>query len=82
MGNDICPKNDRERIMEILESEVKEYDEYLRGEVYGYKIKDRNGNEIDSLFGIIGRDWAIKEATSHVNYLMKHEPQQLELISI
>jgi hypothetical protein len=37
-----------------LEAEVKIYDQYLRGDVYGFKIEDLDGNEIDSGWGLYG----------------------------
>ncbi len=38
---------------EILKSEVKLYDHYLTGEVYGYRLFERD-TEIDSCWGFIG----------------------------
>lgn len=48
-----------EKTKEILESEVKVYNDYIMGNVYGYVVK-RNGVEIDSCWGFIG-DWDGKE---------------------
>lgn len=39
------------RVIEILEQEVKTYDQYLRGKVYGYEIKDADGEHLDSCWG-------------------------------
>jgi hypothetical protein len=41
---------------EMLNSEVEEYDKYLTGEVYGYVLSDRFGNETDSCWGFFGSD--------------------------
>ena len=40
----------RKRVLEILKSEVKIYDAYISGEVYGYQIEN-NGDIIDSCWG-------------------------------
>ena len=37
-----------------LESEVKEYDQYLTGDVWGYIIEDEDGDHIDSCWGFYG----------------------------
>ena len=41
-------------------AEVKEYDYYLRGEVYGYELLNPEGDEIDSCWGYYG-DESIQE---------------------
>jgi hypothetical protein len=43
-----------------LIGEVKTYDDYLTGNVYGYKVIDEQGNEEDSCWGYYGED-SIKE---------------------
>jgi hypothetical protein len=39
-----------------IESEIEVYNQYLNGEVYGYVLKDKDGEEIDSCFGFFGYD--------------------------
>lgn len=46
-------KSDAE-IEEMLKSEIKAYDQFITGEVYGFQIEDKNGNEIDSCWGFFG----------------------------
>lgn len=42
---------------DCLNSEIQEYDSYLRGDIYFYKIKDSETMEIiDSCYGFIGSD--------------------------
>ena len=41
----------KDRMTEILQSEVKIYDKYLTGEVYGYVIEDVRGKVVDSCWG-------------------------------
>jgi hypothetical protein len=45
----------------ILLSEVEIYDQYLTGNVYGYFVKDKAGEIIDSCFGFYGDMDYIKE---------------------
>lgn len=45
-----------------LESEVKEYDNYLTGNVWGYVIKDSAGNFLDSCWGFVGDEDYCKTA--------------------
>lgn len=51
----------------VLEAEVKEYDCYLLGEVYGYIVKDSEGNEIDSCWGfLLSIEDVVEEAKSNL----------------
>lgn len=47
---------DRDKALKCLESEVEVYDQYLRGDVYGYRLEDADGNEIDACWGFYGYD--------------------------
>lgn len=52
----------RQRVTKYLENEVETYDQYLRGEVYGFSIEDADGDQLDSCWGYYGDD-GIEEAT-------------------
>lgn len=57
----ISPKR-KEHILDCLRSIVKTYGAYLNGEVYGYVVKDSEGNTLDSCWGFIGEsDYALAE---------------------
>ena len=58
-------------IYSVLKAEVEEFSMYLNGEVYGYIIKDNNGNTIESCYGFIGEDAAKEEAEATIKYLSK-----------
>lgn len=49
-------KKIREKVLNVLCSEVETYDNYLTGEVYSYTIEDKNKEEIDSCCGFYGSD--------------------------
>ena len=57
---------DLDKAEEILRSEVKTYDSYLRGNVYGYEIYKKR-SFIDSCFGYYNDD-AVTEAKSIIDY--------------
>jgi hypothetical protein len=46
----------KEWATKCLESEVKEYGQYLTGDVWGYIIEDDEGNEIEACWGYYGED--------------------------
>lgn len=50
-----------EKIKKQMQDEVKTFGQYLNGEVFGYVIEE-NGEEVDSCWGLVGYDWAVKEA--------------------
>jgi hypothetical protein len=74
-----------EKIKTYLINEVNTYDQYLRGDVYGFRITelDENGEdvkEVDSCWGYYGIDFSMEEAESVANHMIKNDKQgQLEL---
>lgn len=52
------------KLEEYIRNEVKEYDQYLRGDVYGYVIEDEDGERLDSCWGYYGIKVVTAEATS------------------
>lgn len=53
----LVTKKIREKVEKILLGEVETYDLYVRGEVYGYKVFDKESNEeVDSCWGYLGYD--------------------------
>ena len=63
----ISPKL-RAHVIEILEGEVKTYDQYLTGDVYGYVIEGAAGEHLDSCWGFYGFDYCLTEAKSEADY--------------
>jgi hypothetical protein len=59
-----------DQILSYLEGEVKTFAQYLEGDVYGYRIFDEQGEEVDSCWGYYGRDAALEEAQSIAESLM------------
>lgn len=52
-----------EKAIEVMKAEVQTYSQYLEGDIYGYTITNpRTGEEVDSLWGMYGIDYAKEEA--------------------
>lgn len=63
-----------------LKGEVEVYDQYLTGDVYGYIVKDDEGEELDSCWGFFGdEEYVKKEAESIVEWYVKRDGEQLEM---
>jgi hypothetical protein len=61
----------KERVREILESEIETFDMYIRGEVYGYHIVTPSGETIPGCYGFYGNpeeSGLLDEAKSIVDY--------------
>ena len=56
---------------------VQEWDQYLTGDVWGYVIKDKDDETVDSCFGFFGRDFCEQEGNSALAYLVKKDAQFL-----
>ena len=55
------------QVLETLVDEVKDYDYYIRGEVYCYQIDNEDN---DSCFGYYGEEEAIRGAKETIDYLL------------
>ena len=51
-----------EQVVKQLKQEVKTYSQYLEGDVYGFQIKDGDGEVLDSCWGFIGYDHVTEAA--------------------
>jgi len=79
----------KERITKYLEGEVKTYDQYLTGDVYGYEISKitkcdlghEHTEELDSCWGFFGESECLKEAEGIVEYYKQPKQLELELVS-
>ena len=77
-----------EKVTNILESEVKTYDQYLTGDVYGYRIYKvtecelghEHKEEVDSCWGFYGEDECMTEAEGIVEYYLTKVLVQEEMI--
>jgi len=77
-GEKICSKKVREKAILCLKSEVKTYDQYLRGEVYGYDTGNDSccgyyGGEYDKEDG--SWDYMISEAKGAIDWDINNERQ-------
>lgn len=57
------------RVLEVLKGEIKVYDQYLVGDVYGYIVEDENGDHVDSCWGFFGEEHAKEEGTRALAHL-------------
>ena len=58
-----------EEVKQMLLNEVEEYDQYLRGDIYGFAIEYPDGEE-DSCYGFYGYEYAQSEAQSQVDFTL------------
>ena len=65
-GGKIVTKKLKERIEGYLEGEVETYDQYLRGEVYGFEVFE-NDKEIHSCCGFYSEEEAIEDGMGYVD---------------
>lgn len=60
-----------ERVFKVFDYELEEYTNYANGDVYGYKLYELSGEEIDSCWGFYG---GIEDAIEYLGY----NPSELE----
>lgn len=68
-GNKVCTAKVREKALKWLEGEIEDLDTYLTGEVYGYRVLDKLGEEVHSCWGFYGdSDYCLQEGESFVEH--------------
>lgn len=72
-GGKRLTKKTLELVEQVLEGEVRTYDQYLTGDVWGYVIEDEEGNHLDSCWGFYGEDYCRQEAEAAVKYYEQKE---------
>ena len=65
-----------DKIKQVLLSEVACYDQYLRGDVYGYVAEDASGAELGSCWGFYGDDWKENGLLDHAISDIKYDISQ------
>jgi len=68
-------KNSRKKAEKLLEGEVKTYDQFLTGDIWGYKIENEEGEHIESCWGFFGAEYCKEEGLSMLKYVIKEEKQ-------
>ncbi len=71
-------------VVNRMKYETQEYDEYLRGDAWGYVTVDENGNEVGSCWGFFGENGkdhafsdAMNEVDARIRYMEKVEAQRI-----
>lgn len=68
----------RKRVEGYLEAEVKTYDQYLTGEMYGFSITNTEiDDDIDSCWGFYGIEDCLEQAEGVVQACIKYENKEL-----
>jgi hypothetical protein len=71
----------KEQATNYLEGEVETYDQYLTGDVWGWRVIDNDDDIIESCYGYYGDagvEDAIKEGKSTIDYLCKKAQEEYE----
>ena len=75
----------KEKVTTYLVGEVETYDQYLRGDVYGYSISKKD-EDLDSCWGYYGDECCLEEAKSVVDYYVNKDfelnGKQLDLFEV
>lgn len=57
-----------QKAKDVLVSEVETYDQYLRGDVYGYIVEDENGRPLDTCYSYFGRESVIERGVDALKH--------------
>jgi hypothetical protein len=68
-----------EQCEEWLRGEVTEYDHYLTGQVFGYRIIAPDGEEIDACWGFYGDECVKEEAQAALGHAAEHDPLDMTM---
>lgn len=63
----------KDKIMRYLKDEVETYDQYLRGDVYGYRNTTPDEDSCFGFYGDEGKEQMIAEAKGEIDYYVEHQ---------
>lgn len=65
---------EEDKLDEIAQSYIDEWNDYNMGNCWGFKVTDRDGEDVDSCWGFVGdADYPIEEAKGIVDHCIKQE---------
>jgi hypothetical protein len=65
---------------EVAEAMIKDWQSYMDGEVYGYRVEDAEGNDVDSCWGFIGdQEECISQGMDSAKWHDEHDRKQMPL---
>jgi len=67
-GSGRVTKKMLETARRVLEGEIETFDQYITGDVYGYRVEDASGNHLDSCWGFYGMEDAIGQGRDMAEY--------------
>lgn len=71
-GKKICTKKVREAAIKCMTSEIESIDQYLTGQVYGFRVLDPDGEEVDACWGFFGESsYCLDEGLSSAKHFEK-----------
>ncbi len=73
LGKSRLTSKTRQRVEYLLDAEVKEYDQFMTGDVFGYIIEDGHGNDVDSCWGFYGFKVVKQEAADQLRWFVENE---------
>ena len=65
--------SDDKAVTKYFESVIETFNMYLSGDIWGYRIVTDDGETLDSLWGIYGREYAEQEAEKALEYMREQE---------
>ncbi len=73
-----------DKCCQIIESEVKTYDDYIRGEVYRFEVNDEDGEFIDACCGYYGQEgleYGLDEFKKTIDYHLDRKQRKLQVLN-
>ena len=68
-GKKLCTAKVREAVIKCMTTEIESIDQYLTGQVYGFRVLDPNGEEVDACWNFFGENKdCLKEGMSSAKY--------------
>lgn len=82
-GGKKVTKKLKEKVLNILNGEIEIYNEYIEGNVYGFKVEDEDENIIESCYGFYGNDFKTNGMLEHIDFKLlglENDEQLLEVL--
>ena len=67
------------KALKYMCGEIETFDQYLNGDVHGYRVIDEHGEELDSCWGFYGYQYCQDEALESAKWHYEHTYHQAEM---
>jgi len=81
-GGKVVTAKVKQKVLGYMEGEIKIFNQYINGNVYGFIIEDEEENHLDSCYGFYGRDFKTNGILDYIDNSQLGNKSEEEIIAM